>query len=204
MGLRLSVERGALVVTDGIADHCRTRRFDKATHGLRRVVIMGTTGTVSIDALHWCSRLGIGVIVLAHDGTAQLASTPRLTDDARLRRTQALAAGEPYGLDVARWLISRKLVGQGSLVLRRLGDNPTAEIIGDLALGVEEATTIDEIRQLEASAAALTSAPGPAGPSARRASRPRTEAVSRHTGHATKGAAQCSRRRCRTGRLSGR
>ncbi len=47
MGLRLSVERGALVVTDGIGDHCRTRRFDKATHGLRRVVVMGTTGTVS-------------------------------------------------------------------------------------------------------------------------------------------------------------
>src|ERR1017187_906699 len=31
MGVRLSIERGALVVTDGIGDHCRTRRFDKAT-----------------------------------------------------------------------------------------------------------------------------------------------------------------------------
>jgi CRISPR-associated endonuclease Cas1 len=155
MGLRLSVERGALVVVDGIGDHCRTRRFDKATHGLRRVVVLGTTGTVSIDALHWCSGLGIGVIVLALDGTAQLASMPRLTDDARLRRTQALAAGEPYGLDVARWLISRKLVGQGALLLRRFGRGEIAETIGELALGVEEATTIDEIRQLEASAAAL-------------------------------------------------
>jgi CRISPR-associated endonuclease Cas1 len=154
-GIRLSVERGALVVTDGIGDHCRTRRFDKATHGLRRVVIMGVTGTVSIDALHWCSRLGIGVVMLALDGTVQLASTPRLTDDARLRRTQALAAGEHYGLDVARWLISRKLVGQGSLVLRRFGDKQTAETIGDLALGVEQVATIDEVRQLEASAAAL-------------------------------------------------
>src|ERR1035437_5023155 len=78
MALRLSVERGGLVVTDGIGDHCRTRRFDKATHRLSRLVVMGTTGTFSIDALHWCSRLGIGVIVLAHDGTVQLASTPRL------------------------------------------------------------------------------------------------------------------------------
>jgi CRISPR-associated endonuclease Cas1 len=155
MGLRLSVERGALVITDGIGDHCRTRRFDKATHGLRRVVVMSTTGTVSIDALHWCSRLGIGVVVLALDGTAQLASTPRLTDDARLRRTQALAPSETYGLDVARWIMSRKIMGQGKLVLRRFGDSVTAETIGDLALGVEEATSIEEIRQLEASAAAL-------------------------------------------------
>jgi CRISPR-associated endonuclease Cas1 len=155
MGLRLSVERGALVVTDGIGDHCRTRRFDKATHGLRRVVVMGTTGTVSIDALHWCSRLGIGVVVLAHDGTVQLASTPRLTDDARLRRTQALASFEPYGLDVARWLMTRKLMGQGALVLRGFGDDETAETIGDLAIATEGAETIDELRQLEASAAAL-------------------------------------------------
>jgi CRISPR-associated endonuclease Cas1 len=155
MGLRLSVERGALVVTDGIGDHCRTRRFDKATHRLSRLVVMGTTGTFSIDALHWCSRLGIGVIVLAHDGTVQLASTPRLTDDARLRRTQALAPFEPYGLDVARWLMSCKIMGQGKLVLRRFGDATTAETIGDLALATEGVETIDELRQLEASAAAL-------------------------------------------------
>ncbi len=155
MGLRVSVERGALVVTDGIGDHCRTRRFDKATHRLSRLVVMGTTGTFSIDALHWCSRLGIGVIVLAHDGTVQLASTPRVTDDARLRRTQALAPFEPYGLDVARWLMSRKLTGQGKLVLRRFGDAMTAETIGNLALAIEGAATVDELRQLEASAAAL-------------------------------------------------
>jgi CRISPR-associated endonuclease Cas1 len=155
MGLRLSVERGALVVTDGIGDHCRTRRFDKATHRLSRLVVMGTTGTFSIDALHWCSRLGIGVIVVAHDGTAQLASTPRLTDDARLRRTQALAPFEAYGLDVARWLMSRKLTGQGKLVRHHFGDEGTAETIGDLALAIEGAATIEELRQLEASAAAL-------------------------------------------------
>src|ERR1019366_6279728 len=155
MGLRLSVERGALVVTDGIGDHCRTRRFDNATHRLSRLVVMGTTGTFSIDALHWCSRLEIGVVVLAHDGTVQLASTPRLTDDARLRRTQALAPFEPYGLDVTRWLMSRKIVGQGKLVRHRFGDEEPAETIGNLALAIEGAATNDELRQLEASAAAL-------------------------------------------------
>jgi len=105
MGLRLSVERGVLVVTDGIGNHGRTRHFDKATHRLSRLVVMGTTGTFSIDALHWCSRLGIGVIVPAHDGTVQLASTPRLTDDARLRRTRALAPFEGFEHRTSReWL----------------------------------------------------------------------------------------------------
>jgi CRISPR-associated endonuclease Cas1 len=158
-GVRVVVERGALEIHDGIGPHRRTRRYDRATHGLRRLVILNAAGIVSLDALRWCASLGVGVgvgvLVLGSDGTAQLASTPRMTDDARLRRTQALAPFEPYGLDVARWLMSRKIMGQGKLALRRFGDSVTAETIGNLALASEGVETIDELRQLEASAAAL-------------------------------------------------
>jgi CRISPR-associated endonuclease Cas1 len=154
-GVRVVVERGALEVHDGVGPHRRSRRYDRATHGLRRLVILNATGTVSLDALRWCDGLGVGVLVLGFDGTVQLVSTPRMTDDARLRRTQALAPFEPYGIDVARWLMSRKIMGQGKLVFRRFGDSVTAETIGDLALATEGVETIDELRQLEASAAAL-------------------------------------------------
>ena len=155
-GVRVVVERGTLEVHDGVGPHRRSRRYDRATHGLRRLVILNAAGTVSLDALRWCNALGVGVLVLGPDGTCRLASTPRMTDDARLRRTQAFAPVEPYGLDVARWLMSRKIMGQGKLVLRRFGDSVTAETIGDLALATEGAETIDELRQLlEASAAAL-------------------------------------------------
>jgi CRISPR-associated endonuclease Cas1 len=154
-GVRVVVERGALEVHDGVGARRRSRRYDRATHGLRRLVILNAAGVVSLDALRWCHALGVGVLVLGPDGTAQLASTPRMTDDARLRRTQALAPFELYGLDVARWLISCKIRGQGKLVLRRFSDSVTAETIGNLALASEGAATIDELRQLEASAAAL-------------------------------------------------
>ena len=154
-GVRIVVERGALEVHDGIGPYRRTRRYDRATHGLSRLVVLNAAGIVSLDALRWCSGLGIGVLVLGADGTPQLASAPRMTDDARLRRTQALAPLEPYGLDVARWLMSRKIMGQGKLVFRRFGDSMTAETIGNLALATEGAETIDELRQLEGSAAAL-------------------------------------------------
>jgi len=154
-GVRVVVERGALEVHDGVGPHRRTRRFDRATHGLRRLVILNAAGTVSLDALRWCAHLGVGVVVFGRDGSAELTSTPRMTDDARLRRTQALAPFEPYGLDVAHWLMSRKVMGQGKLLFRRFGDSGTAETIGDLALATEGVETIDELRQLEASAAAL-------------------------------------------------
>ena len=127
-----------------------------------------------------------------------------MTDDARLRRTQALASSEPYGLDVARWLISRKLIGQGKLVLRRFGDTETAETIGDLALGVEEAATIDEIRQLEAIGAAAYFAAW----SGRAECEPMFAAKDRqrippHWSRFDSGAGRCSRRRKRTARPSG-
>jgi hypothetical protein len=68
-------------------------------------VILNAAGMVSLDALRWCHALGVGVLVLASDGTAQLASTPRMTDDARLRRTQALSPFEPYGSSKPRLLV---------------------------------------------------------------------------------------------------
>ena len=155
LGERVVVERGALEVHDGVGPHRRSRRYDRATHGLRRLVILNASGVVSLDALRWCANLGVGVVVFGRDGSAELTSTPRMTDDARLRRTQALAPFEPYGLDVAHWLMSRKVMGQGKLLFRRFGDSGTAETIGDLALATEGVETIDELRQLEASAAAL-------------------------------------------------
>lgn len=155
MGLRLAVERGSLVVSDGMGEHRRERRFDKATHGLCRLVVLGSTGSLSIEALRWCSRLGIAVLVLAPDGSCQLASTPKVTDDARLRRTQSQAPTLPVGLDLARYLLQRKVVGQANIVGSRLHDGEAADMIGQLGEAIGGAESVDEARQLEASAAAL-------------------------------------------------
>jgi CRISPR-associated endonuclease Cas1 len=154
-GVRVVVERGALEVHDGIGPHRRTRHYDRATHGLRRLVVTNAAGMVSLDALRWCASLGVGVLVLGPDGTCRLASTPRMTDDARLRRTQALAPFEPYGLDVAQQLLGAKLAGQARLLVSCFGDDETACTILDLADALRGAETIEEARQLEASAAAL-------------------------------------------------
>ncbi len=155
MGLRLSVDHGALVVEDGIGDHRRLRRFERATHGLRRLVVLGTSGNLSLGALHWCRRLGIGVVVLAPDGGAVLASTPRASDDARLRRIQALAPGQGVGLDIARWIIAAKLTGQATILAQRFGADDAAGTVADLVGALDFADDVDEVRQLEASAAAL-------------------------------------------------
>src|SRR5512135_400775 len=63
-GVTLTTMAGQLVVTDGIGRHRRHRRYNRATHGLARVVITATTGNVTLDALHWLEAAGIGLIVL--------------------------------------------------------------------------------------------------------------------------------------------
>ena len=127
MGARISVERGALVVSDGMGEHRRERRFDKATHGLARVVLLASTGTVSLDALHWCSRLGIGVVVLGsgRDATARLdASDDRRRQappDAGARTRPALRPRHrPVICSAPSWPARR------SCLLRRFGDEETA------------------------------------------------------------------------------
>jgi CRISPR-associated endonuclease Cas1 len=155
-GVRVTIERGALVVADGIGEHRRTRRFDKATHGLSRIVVVSSSeGFVTFEALRWCQRLGIAVLALGADGSPSLASVSRTSDDARLRRAQALAPSEPYGLDVARRLLGRKLDGQVKLLARRFGELSEAESVAALREAMEHAGTIDELRRLEATAAAL-------------------------------------------------
>lgn len=154
-GLRIVVERGSLEVHDGVGPHRRTRRYDKATHGLSRLVVMNSSGIVSLDALRWCAGLGIGVVILGSDGTAQLASTPRAVDDARLRRAQALSGSGAVGLDIARWLLAAKLAGQAALLATRFDDTGAAATITELCDGLGHVSSVEEARQLEASAAAI-------------------------------------------------
>src|SRR5579871_4075125 len=59
-GIRIVVERGGLEVCDGLGPQRRTRRFDKATHGLSRLVIGNVTGMVSFQALRWLDALDVG------------------------------------------------------------------------------------------------------------------------------------------------
>jgi CRISPR-associated protein Cas1 len=153
--VRVTVNRGALVVADGLGPYGRSRRFDKATHGLRRLAILSGTGTVTLDALSWCRRLGIGVLVLDHTGATVLGSTPRTADDARLRRIQAAAPGEPVGIGIVRTLLGQKLAGQATLLRSRFGAVDAADVIDGLAAVMAEVPTVAEARQVEASAAAL-------------------------------------------------
>ena len=150
-GLRVSVERGALRVEDGIGADRRRRPYEVVAPP-ERLVVVGE-GTLSTDALAWCQSQGTAVVVLARDDVL-LAGSPPGRNDARLRRAQALAAGSRGGLVVVRRLLGAKLAGQAKVLRDVLGELSTAETLGDLARGAEVAADMEEAKGYEGTGAA--------------------------------------------------
>jgi CRISPR-associated endonuclease Cas1 len=153
-GVRVAVDRGRLVVADGLGTHRRERRYSRATHGLARLVVLSSAGTVGLDALRWCAGAGVGVVVLdPFGGEMHLTSGGVGNDDPRLRRAQALAMATTAGFEATRYLIASKLAGQASVARGRLTNRAAAETIARLRDELEVADTLEEIRHVEAVAA---------------------------------------------------
>src|SRR5262245_33547824 len=63
-GVRVRMERGHLLVEDGIGPTRRRTRFPRVGHGLRRMVVTGSDGLVSLAALRWLVDQKVGFVML--------------------------------------------------------------------------------------------------------------------------------------------
>ena len=152
-GIRVAVERGHLCVEDGVGTHRRTATFPRATRDLRRLVVLGHSGTISFDALQWITDVGAAFVQIDSDGRVLTAAGPTGLRDSRLRRNQAQAVENGMGLAIAKKLVHQKLTGQRA-VLDRLPAAPDAKSAIDRAIEqVAEATTIERLRATEAEGA---------------------------------------------------
>lgn len=156
-GVRLRVDRSRLIVADGIGRTRRVAQFPRAGSGIRRLVILGHTGSITFDALRWLADVGIRLIHLDPDGRLLATSGAYGRDDARLRRAQALMIDTPAGSDLARRLIAQKVAGQAHTLAGLAGLVPigaeTINAIREAAGRVHLAASRDELRLAEAQAA---------------------------------------------------
>src|SRR5579872_6110400 len=90
-GIQVRVDRGHLLLEDGIGPDRHRYRFPRVGHGLKRLVIIGSDGMVSLDALRWLGDQKAAFTLLERDGTLLLTTGPVRPSDARLRRAQSLA-----------------------------------------------------------------------------------------------------------------
>src|SRR5437870_9145846 len=122
-GIQVRVDRGHLLVEDGIGADRRHARFPRVGHGLKRLVVIGSDGMVSLAALRWLADQDAAFVMLDRDGSVLATTGPVRPSDSKLRRAQALAAQTGVDLTIARELISRKLAGQERVAGEKLHDN---------------------------------------------------------------------------------
>src|SRR5438874_2093387 len=75
-GVCICVDRGHLVVDDGIGTPRRRVRFARVGHGLRRLVVVGSDGIVSLAALRWLADQDIAFVMLDRTGSVLVATGP--------------------------------------------------------------------------------------------------------------------------------
>jgi len=146
------VERGHLILEDGIGTRLRVR-FPRVGHGLRRLVVIGSDGMVSLAALRWLADQDAAFVMLERDGSVLATTGPVRPSDARLRRAQALAHQSGVAVQIARELVDQKLAGQEQLARDRLNDSFAARLIASARSELPKAETIPAIRLLESQAA---------------------------------------------------
>jgi CRISPR-associated endonuclease Cas1 len=122
---------------------------------LKRVVVVGSDGFATFDAIRWIADIGASLIFLDGRGKLLFASTPTAPSDVRLRRAQSLALGNGTALKISRELISQKLDGQAAIVRDMLGNSLAADAILRFKAKLAEANDIDAVRLLEAQAARM-------------------------------------------------
>src|SRR5439155_24260630 len=108
-GLKIYVERGHLIVHDGIGRQRRTLRLSRAYSGLKRLIVIGHSGFITLEAMRWIRDVGAAFCQIGLDGELIAVSSADRLLNPKLRRAQALAAGSEFGLRAVRELVVAKL-----------------------------------------------------------------------------------------------
>jgi len=152
-GIQVRVDRGHLLLEDGIGPNRHRYRFPRVGHGLKRLVVIGSDGVVSLAALRWLGDQKAAFTFLERDGTVLLTTGPVRPSDARLRRAQSLAGQSGAALQIARELIDKKLAGQENVARYKLLVSETADTIARYRKELTQADSREAIRQVESLAA---------------------------------------------------
>jgi CRISPR-associated endonuclease Cas1 len=152
-GSRLSVERGHLILEDRIGPRRRYGRFARVRHGIKRVVAIGSDGSVSLAALRWLADQDAAFVMLERDGKVLATTGPVKPSDARLRRSQSLAQESGIALKIARELISEKLLAQERIINTYFAESSCSSYIAAARKLVGTAKSNEEIRRWEAKGA---------------------------------------------------
>jgi len=147
------VDRGHLLLEDGIGPNRRYARLPRVGHRLKRLVVIGSDGMVSLAALRWLADQDASFVMLERNGKVLAVTGPVRPADAKLRRSQCLSHSSGVALRIARELIRQKLAAQENVARHKLLDSNTADAIARFKTELSGADSITTIRLIESQAA---------------------------------------------------
>src|SRR5436853_858431 len=107
-GIQVRVDRGHLLLDDGVGAERRQFRLPRVGHGLKRLVVIGSDGLVSLAALRWLRDQDAAFVLLERNGKTMCVTSPVGSSEAKLRRAQAQAISNGVGAQICRKLIDAK------------------------------------------------------------------------------------------------
>jgi CRISPR-associated protein Cas1 len=152
-GTRVTMQSGHLAIEDGTASERRVLRLPRVGHGLKRLVIIGSDGVVSLAALRWLADQDAAFVMLERNGKVLCVTGPVRPSDARLRRVQCLAGHAGTAVEIARELIHKKLLAQERVARHKLLATNAADTISRYRSELAKADTPENIRLVESLAA---------------------------------------------------
>jgi len=152
-GIDLRVDRGHLIARDGVADDRREIRLSRVQPELDRIIVIGTAGTITFDALQWIHDVEAAFVQIGYDGKVISTSAPKGRGNSELLRAQALVSASAAALELSREIVTRKLEGQLAVLERIEGSEESRHALETYRDQVQGAETAKQILGLEANAA---------------------------------------------------
>lgn len=141
------------MLNDGIGRQRRVRRYSRATAKLRRVLVLGHSGFVTLEAMRWLVDVGAAFVQIDRDGQRVTCSVAEGTDLPALRRAQALAAEGEVGVEIAREVLAEKVAGQLAIAGELPVDEDARVKVAEAAASLTQASSVEGCLRAEASAA---------------------------------------------------
>jgi CRISPR-associated endonuclease Cas1 len=118
----LKVQNGCLQVIDGVGDEARKDIFSKPNCRIKRVVILGYNGSVSLSSLKWLFDIGAGILQIGWNGEIYYSAIPHKSD-IFLKRAQYKAVENEKGLELTKYLLGEKIKNQLHNIINYFPDN---------------------------------------------------------------------------------
>jgi CRISPR-associated endonuclease Cas1 len=148
--VNVRINRGQLVLKANIFDNQSSLTLNKTSNRPRRLILLGTSGQITLAALQWLYDVQASIVQIGYDGSVIFASTPSGTTIPELRRVQALARDTPLGIEIMRKVIIRKAKGQLAIcALLNEDDRGVRSRIEKFIGEMDNASSLDDLQLLE-------------------------------------------------------